>query len=139
MPDILTIVPILSLFVVLAYFLGRVQGGGMNAHSRRLIHDWETIHPRAVRLLRKGRPFLVVSWDEPYYLTVYAIIRYFTQKAGKWTIEDEQLFLSEVKHTSATPLFIRAILQEWGRFQKADGTQEVINHLIDVPRGRGRY
>lgn len=49
-------------------------------------------HPRAMKLLRKRKPFLVVAEDEPYYQQVYALIREHEQAAGRWTEDDERYY-----------------------------------------------
>lgn len=47
---------------------------------------------RAGKLLRKGKNFLVVACDEPYYMRVYHMIRNREIEIGRWTEEDEQEF-----------------------------------------------
>ena len=44
---------------------------------------------RAGKLLLKGKRFVVVAVDEPYFMEVYAKIREQERKKGTWTIEDE--------------------------------------------------
>ena len=57
------------------------------------IKDFEKFHPRAVKLLRKRKPFLVVAKDEPYYLSTYEAIRANELLKGTWTEEDEFEFI----------------------------------------------
>lgn len=46
-------------------------------------------HPRAMKLLKKQKPFLVVANDEPYYRQVYDLIRDQEMQNGTWTTSDE--------------------------------------------------
>lgn len=46
-------------------------------------------HPRAWKLMRKQKNFLVVAEDEPYFAQVYDLIRETEQKQDRWTDEDE--------------------------------------------------
>ena len=56
------------------------------------IEEFVKFHPRAVKLLRKKKPFLVIAEDEPYYLQVYALVRSEEQRIGRWTSEDERAY-----------------------------------------------
>ncbi len=47
---------------------------------------------RAGKLLKKGKPFIVVAHDEPYYLDVYRLIRWHERQKDRWTVEDESAF-----------------------------------------------
>jgi len=47
---------------------------------------------RAGKLLKKGKPFVVVACDEEYYMRVYAMIREDEQRKGRWTEEDEAAY-----------------------------------------------
>lgn len=49
-------------------------------------------HPRAMKLIRKQKPFIVVAEDEPYYLQVYRRIRDAEIIKERWSKEDEQAF-----------------------------------------------
>ncbi len=71
------------------------------------IEDFERFHPRAVKLLRKQKNFLVVAEDEPYFLAVYAVIRVNEKKNGRWTKEDERIFQEAVKRVGGKPGEIR--------------------------------
>ena len=55
---------------------------------------------RAARLLAKDEFFLCVKWDEPYFLTVYGLIRAEENRKGTWTAADEanyQYWIARVK------------------------------------------
>lgn len=52
----------------------------------------ESFHPRAAKLMRKRKSFLVVAEDEPYYIDTYLTIRIHEIEIGRWTDEDERLF-----------------------------------------------
>jgi hypothetical protein len=50
---------------------------------------WSLLKTRAGKLLLKGKPFIVVAIDEPYYAHVYRLIRKHETHKGTWTEEDE--------------------------------------------------
>jgi len=50
---------------------------------------------RAGKLLLKGKAFIVVAIDEPYYLSVYKKIRKYEKKRGTWTEMDEIEFIEK--------------------------------------------
>jgi hypothetical protein len=52
----------------------------------------EAFHPRAAKLARKQKPFIVVAIDESYFPTVYEMIRKFEKVAGRWTEDDENQY-----------------------------------------------
>jgi hypothetical protein len=56
-------------------------------------------HPRAWKLMQKRKPFVVVANDEPYYFKVYALIRSYETYAGRWTQEDEDYYLAQLRHS----------------------------------------
>lgn len=47
---------------------------------------------RAGKLLKKGKYFLVVAIDEPYFLDVYTLIRNEEISKGRWTYDDQARF-----------------------------------------------
>lgn len=49
-------------------------------------------HPRCAKLMRAGTPFFVVRADEPYALSVAALIKHREMGKGTWTNEDEVRF-----------------------------------------------
>lgn len=51
-------------------------------------------HPRAAKLMRKRKNFVVVAEDEIYYADVYLNIRIHERQNGTWTDEDEEKFLA---------------------------------------------
>jgi len=57
------------------------------------IKSFDSFHPRAMKLMRKRKNFLVIAEDEPYFLDVYREIRKHEQKSGRWTEEDEIYYL----------------------------------------------
>lgn len=61
-----------------------------------VLDDMENFHPRAVKLMRKHKPFVVVAYDEPYYKTVYDMIRVHEIEMGRWTKQDEAIYLKAV-------------------------------------------
>ena len=54
----------------------------------------ESFHPRAMKLMRKKKKFIVIADDEPYFLKAYQMIRNNEQREGTWTEEDERIFQS---------------------------------------------
>ena len=58
------------------------------------IADFEAFHPRAVKLMRKRKNFLVVAEDESYFTQVYRLIRKNEMAKGTWSEEDERIFQS---------------------------------------------
>jgi len=57
---------------------------------------WEEFHPRAVKLLRKRKNFVVVAEDEPYLVQIYDIIREHEKESGRWTADDETYYQQAV-------------------------------------------
>jgi hypothetical protein len=47
-------------------------------------------HPRAMKLIGKKKPFIVIANDEPYFETAYNLIRDREKLVGRWTDKDEQ-------------------------------------------------
>lgn len=65
----------------------------------RILRQFEVFtqfHPRAMKLLVKQKPFLVIAEDEPYYWQVYGIIRDSEKEQGRWTTEDETRYTGAV-------------------------------------------
>lgn len=56
------------------------------------IQEFEKFHPRAIKLFRKKKNFLVISEDEQYYTLTYAMIRAHEFAFGTWTEEDEKAY-----------------------------------------------
>ena len=56
------------------------------------ITEFERFHPRAVKLLRKRKPFIVVACDEPYFMETYRLIRSHEMHKGSWSEMDERVF-----------------------------------------------
>ena len=50
------------------------------------------LHPRVLRLLAKGREFIVIGVHEPYFKSVYEVIRETEQHTRTWTDQDEERF-----------------------------------------------
>lgn len=56
------------------------------------ITEFERFHPRAVKLLRKRKQFVVVACDEPYFMKVYSLIRVYEMHKGSWSEVDERVY-----------------------------------------------
>jgi predicted amidophosphoribosyltransferase len=50
------------------------------------------LYPRVFKLMDKGKYFVVVAFDEPYFLKVYSMIRDQEKKIGRWNEEDEKVY-----------------------------------------------
>lgn len=59
----------------------------------------EQFHPRAMKLIRKKKNFLVVAEDEPYFETVYHEIKLHELLRGTWTEDDERRYLAALDGT----------------------------------------
>jgi hypothetical protein len=59
-------------------------------------------HPRAAKLMKKRKNFLVVACDEPYFPQVYKIIRSREIEIGRWTKEDEEKYSSAMDAWNAS-------------------------------------
>ena len=69
------------------------------------IADFEAFHPRAVKLMRKRKNFVVVADDEPYFMQVYRLIRKNEKANGTWSDDDERIYQSaqqSMKQTAGT-------------------------------------
>jgi hypothetical protein len=53
------------------------------------ISEFEKFHPRAVKLLRKQKKFIVIAVDEPYFIEAFSLIRQHEQQKGTWDESDE--------------------------------------------------
>jgi len=58
------------------------------------IEEFESWHPRAVKLFRKKKNFIVIAEDEPYFMKAYAMIRESEIANGRWSEGDEQAYQS---------------------------------------------
>ena len=50
------------------------------------------LYPRAFKLMDKGKYFIVISFDEPYFMTAYSLIREQEIKIGRWNADDEAMY-----------------------------------------------
>ena len=63
-----------------------------------LAHRNGLLNCRAGKLLKKGKPFIVVANDESYFTSVYLVIRESEKAKGTWTEECERCFLYATKY-----------------------------------------
>ena len=66
-------------------------------------------HPRFAKVLRSGRPFIIVAVDEPYAKTVAGLIRHAERASGAWTAADDEWFgwhFNSIADTSHAALII---------------------------------
>ena len=59
------------------------------------LEEAEQFHPRAMKLLRKKKNFIVVAEDEPYFIQAYNMIRDHEIQKGTWSDEDERIYKKE--------------------------------------------
>ena len=78
-------------FVAAACNFARTELPALVAENKRL-REALAFHPRAAKLMQKGKPFIVVAVDEPYFEQAYDMIRFNEKLHGTWTDEDESLF-----------------------------------------------
>jgi hypothetical protein len=64
------------------------------------IADLENFHPRAMKLMRKKKNFIVIACDEPYFEMAYHQIKLEELLKGTWTEEDERIYQSCVSSIS---------------------------------------
>lgn len=62
----------------------------------RAVRAEALLNCRAGKLLLKGKAFIVVAHDEPYYLDVYGTIRSHEINKGRWNDEDELHYQSAI-------------------------------------------
>lgn len=59
---------------------------------RDALVEFENFHPRATKLIKKKKPFIVVAVDEPYFEQVYTLIKSNEEFKKRWTIGDEAAY-----------------------------------------------
>jgi hypothetical protein len=64
----------------------------MNAPDFIDVNAWVKFHPRACKLLRKRKNFIVIAEDEDYFMAAYSMIRTSEMEKGHWTRDDEFAF-----------------------------------------------
>ncbi len=70
-------------------------------HQMAIDNEYEVMemakfHPRAWKLMKKRKNFLVVACDEPYFVEVYKMIRQCERENRRWTFEDERDFIASL-------------------------------------------
>lgn len=50
------------------------------------------LYPRAAKLMREGKNFIVIAEHEPYFIRAYGMIRDQEKKQGTWTDDDERIY-----------------------------------------------
>lgn len=68
------------------YWKGRAEA------AEKEVKGFEEFHPRAIKLLRKRKNFLVIAEDEHYFPIVYFWIRNSEIVKKTWTEEDERKY-----------------------------------------------
>ena len=79
------------------------------------IASFEAFHPRAVKLLRKQKNFIVIAEDEPYFAEAYSLIRKNEMSKGTWTEEDERIYQSAQQRGTIylSRFFLFSLLAFW--------------------------
>jgi len=81
--------------VTLRWYWGGKTPAQKAAELDAELNEAKAFHPRAMKLIGKKKPFIVIAKDEPYFKDAYAMIRDHERSKGTWTIEDEALFLEK--------------------------------------------
>lgn len=63
--------------------------------SKEAMKIVSSLHPRVVKLARRGKPFIVIGCHEPYFQAAYDLIEGQERRQGTWTSAD-----SHHKHAS---------------------------------------
>jgi hypothetical protein len=72
----------------------RLSANEVLKENQRILSERSLLdNSRAGKLLRKGKEFIVVAIDEPYYPQAYRLIRQSEVKKGTWTKECEARFV----------------------------------------------
>lgn len=78
-----------SLFL---WSVGMTDEDYRQAIKEDVIREFESFHPRAVKLIQKRKGFIVIAEDEPYFLVAYGMIRQHEQSKRTWSAEDERIY-----------------------------------------------
>lgn len=74
--------------------------GRIRRYSTEIIETPRYVNHRALKLMRQGKPFIVIATDAPYFLTAYGLLRNAELLKGDWTEEDEYRWLSAINQNS---------------------------------------
>ena len=66
-----------------------------------LLKAQNAFHPRAAKLMRKRKEFVVVAIDEPYFRDVYDLIRDHEMDKGTWEIGDQNCYVDSLAKNRA--------------------------------------
>jgi hypothetical protein len=69
--------------------------------SRQTLAGMNNFHPRAMKLMRKRKNFIVIAEDEPYFRGAYDMIRSHEATLGKWTAGDEIEYHFSIERNTA--------------------------------------
>jgi 16S rRNA G966 N2-methylase RsmD len=65
------------------------------------LDNLEKFHSRAMKLLKKRKKFIVIAFDEPYFIEAYSLISEYEKSKGTWTDEDERIYQESVSGVSS--------------------------------------
>jgi len=65
------------------------------------LDNLEKFHPRAMKLMRKQKNFIVIAYDEPYFEMAYHEIKFAELLKGTWTDEDERIYQESISGVSS--------------------------------------
>ncbi len=89
---------IIGFGILVGYSLGRqtthkeFQALWTALYAKSQLERYWHNYPRAMKLIEKGKTFVMVSVDEVYFLEVYDKIRNSEKGAGRWTDRDESFY-----------------------------------------------
>lgn len=95
-------------------------------NHEKILYIMQMFHPRAMKLMRKQKNFLVVAEDEPYFERVYSTIRENELEKGTWSKEDERRYQESLK---PMPTYTESIIIE---FEEWYAEQEQIHEMYDA-------
>lgn len=78
----------------------KVERDAMKRLNKRLTEAERLLGSRAGKLLKKGKTFIVVAIDEPYFSFVYDLIRKQEKHKGRWTDACEAAFQAANKEVN---------------------------------------
>jgi len=88
--------------VTVRWYFGGLTPAQKNTALQKKLDAAKAFHPRAMKLIDKKKNFVVVAEDEPYFPTVYALIRAYEFSNGRWTDEDERIYREALQRVGIT-------------------------------------
>lgn len=114
----------LSAVVIAAFFTVMDWSDGEEENIGEAIKT----NPRAWKLMKKKKDFVVVASDELYYMEVYGLIRFWEIDKGRWSSEDAACYSEHLKKYGE---FHRSYLEKLIRMEARYRDAQVENPGID--------